>query len=55
MHNSLERAAPGHTGFRPVEFLGHHFLQHYILPHVSSSLVSANEEDDGTVTAIYWE
>ena len=40
MHNSLERAAPGHTGFRPVEFLGHHFLQHYILPHVSSSLVS---------------
>lgn len=34
MHNSLERAAPGHAGFRPVEFLGHRFLRHYILPRL---------------------
>lgn len=34
MHNSLERTAPGHAGFRPVEFLDHRFLRHYILPRL---------------------
>jgi len=30
---SLGRAAPGHTGFRPAEFLGHCFLRHHISFH----------------------